>query len=145
MMYPVPFRAAHFATLELQDAQAWFSDYATDAGVRALEQHVDSTTLMLDGKPIVCCGAIPYWDHRAMVWSFLSARIDRTLFRQVHSYAKTFLGGLRYRRLEAAVDVGFDPGHRWVRSLGFKQEAPVMRGFMFDGRDCALYARVREA
>lgn len=141
-MYPVPYRAAHILDLEVQASQMWAAALITDEQTEALEGP-NSHTLMLDGAPLACCGAVELEPHRAMVWSFISARADSSLFRAMHTWAKKFLEGLPFKRLEAAVDVDFEAGHRWVRALGFVKEAERMRGYRLNGQDCALYALVR--
>jgi len=52
-----------------------------------------------------------------------------------------FLKRLDARRLETYVDVGFAPGHRWVKMLGFEVEG-YMKSFRPNGDDMVLYARV---
>ena len=142
MLYGVPFQAEHLEGLILQTAQQWSRAYLNLAQMRTLENEWAST-LMADGVPIACVGAVVYWDNRALLWSFLGARVSEHRFLTIHGMAKAYLAGLPFRRLEAAVDVGFEAGHRWVRALGFTQEAPCMEAFQVDGRDCALYAKVR--
>lgn len=102
-----------------------------------------SSTLMEDAKPFACAGVLPYWENRALVWSFLSADVAPANFWAVHAAARQFLDGLPFRRLEAAVDVGFENGHRWMKALGFRVEAPLMRAFQVDGRDCVGYVRIK--
>lgn len=142
MIYVVPFEAQHFAQMEVQEAQKWLTAAATVADMKALEGPYAST-LMCDGRPLACAGAQEYWPGRALVWSFLSAEVDRRTFLLLHTEAKRFLEGLPMRRLEAAVDVNFEAGHRWVKALGFELEAPLMRKFHVDGRDVSGYALVR--
>ena len=142
MLYGVPFVAEHLLALPLQPAQEWGRAYLQPAQIRTLENEWAST-LMDDGEPIACVGPAVYWENRALVWSFLSARVTRQNFLDVHSMAKAYLAGLPFRRLETAIDVGFEAGHRWARVLGFRLEAARMEAFQVDGRDCALYAKVR--
>lgn len=141
MMYPVTYRAEHIQSLVVQSAQEGIRVHLPDTMMRQLENE-HAYTLMRDGQPVVCCGAIEVWANRAYVWSFLGDIATRE-FREVHSWAKRFLNGLPFRRLEATVDIDFEPGHRWVKSLGFECEAPRMKAFQVDGRDGALYALVR--
>lgn len=141
MIYPVTYQAAHFHQLALQPSQVWLRAYASDANLQSLENE-HAFTLMRDGKPRLCCGAVMLWKNRAYVWSMIGSVVAWE-FREVHSWAKRFLAGLPYRRLEAAVDVNFEAGHRWMRSLGFEREADCMKAYQVDGRNCALYARVR--
>jgi hypothetical protein len=144
MMYLVPFRSEHVAGMRLQTAQQGMSEFIKPDSLRELEgKH--SVTLMLDGRPIASAGAVEIWSGRAYIWSFLSDDIPRKSFIEVNALAKQFVDGLPFRRLEAAVECGFEQGHRWVRCHGFFEEAPVMKAFQADGRDATLYARVKGA
>jgi RimJ/RimL family protein N-acetyltransferase len=129
--------------MKVQGAQAWLTQHTNEEQLRGLENKY-AATLMRDGRPVACAGALEFWENRALVWSWLSDDVTARDFRVVHGYAKRFLEGLPFRRLEAAVDVGFEAGHRWVKALGFRCEAPRMEAFEIDGRDSALYARVRK-
>lgn len=142
MLYPVPYRAEHAWTMDLQPAQAWMEAGLEFDQLKTLEG-LHAHTLMDDGKPIVCAGAIPLHAGRAYLWAYLSG-IDAPLFRQVHGWAKTFLRSLPFKRLEATVDAEFAPGHRWVRALGFKCETPEpMAAYTPNGRAAMQYAMVR--
>lgn len=141
MIYPVTYQARHFHALRVQSFQNDVSQYLDDTTLHALENE-HAYTLMRDGEPLLCCGAVEVWANRAYLWSVLGS-IETCEFREVHSWAKRFLGGLPFRRLEASVDVDFEAGHRWMRSLGFECEAERMRAYEVSGRDCALYALVR--
>lgn len=143
MLYVVPFEAEHLARMQVQAAQAWLSGTVSMRDLKGLEGR-HASTLMQDGRPLVCAGAVEYWPGRALVWSFLSEKADRRLFVQVHAEAKRFLDGLPFRRLEAAVDVGFEAGHRWMRALGFQVEAPLQRCFQPNGGDSVGYVRIKE-
>lgn len=143
MLYPVPFKAEDYFTMDLQNAQAWTAGFASLGDLRTLENEW-ATTLMDDGVPLVCAGAAEYWEGRAHVWAVVSDRVNVGNFRGVHAQAKAFLDGLPFRRLEAAVECDFDAGHRWVKALGFTLEALRLRKYQVNGDDCALYARVKE-
>jgi hypothetical protein len=147
MIYPVPFEAPHYAQMAVHDSQAWLSQHATVETLSALEGPY-AGTLMRDGAPLVCGGAWPMWEGRAVLWAFFDTASCRKDFRVIHGYAKTFLSGLPFRRLEAAVVVDFEQGHRWVRALGFECETPPparMKAYQVDGADCLLYSLVKEA
>lgn len=142
MLTHINFRAPHVDEMAIQADQAWLMDHYSLDDLKVLEGRYAATVLK-DGVPVMCTGAAELSPARCSVWAILSARIDAALFREIHPLAKTFLGVLPYRRVEAVVDVDFRAGHRWVRALGFEQEAARMRGYELDGRDCALYAKVR--
>lgn len=96
----------------------------------------------LDGdEPICCAGVVEVWEGRAYAWALLSEYAGPhllTLTRVIRSR----LASLRYRRVEMAVDAGFDAGCRWAKMLGFRLETPApMRGYLPNGRSAWLYAR----
>lgn len=135
MIYPVPYEPSHLAQLRLQPAQAAAAADIPSVAWMLAGRH--SSTAMLDGRPVMCGGCVPFSRERAMVWSFIGEEVRGPLFRAVHAYARRFIDALPYRRLEATTLVDFAAGHRWLRLLGFEQ---------FDcGKDEALYALVRGA
>lgn len=136
-----PFRAEHLEALQLQDGQAYCGPMLTVEYARMLEGQF-AFTAMADGKVIGVGGATELWAHRALLWSFIDRRAGPH-FVAVHRATLRFIEMLPHRRIEAEVDVDFEPGHRWIRALGFTLEAPRMRAFRVDGGDSALYARVK--
>jgi RimJ/RimL family protein N-acetyltransferase len=143
MWYVVPFEAEHIFRMDLQEAQEWIKERLVLSQLRNLENEW-AITVMVDGEPIACAGPIVYWPGRALLWSFISRRVDQSNFLKIHRRAKAFIAELPFRRLEANVDVNFEAGHRWVNALGFELEAPRMKAFYIDGRDCSLYAKIKE-
>jgi len=143
MLYEIPFQARHILDLDLQPAQKGITSYLNLDNLKTLENEW-AVTVMERGVPALCAGTIVYWDNRAYLWSFVSSRVTRYNFIEVHRIARRYLLGLPFRRVEATVDVDFPAGHRWLRLLGFTLEAERMQAFQVDGRDCALYARVRD-
>ena len=143
LLYPVSYRAEHVRTMDLQPAQIWMESGVDLDRLRSLE-NVHAYTLMEDGQPLACGGAIPLHAGRAYLWAYLSSRIDAPLFHRVHGWAKSFIRGLPFRRLEATVDAEFVPGQRWVRALGFVCETPKpIQAFTVLGRSAMQYALVR--
>lgn len=99
----------------------------------------------LDGEePIACAGVVEVWQGRAYAWALLSEHAGRhmlALTREIRSR----LSRLPFRRVEMAVDAGFDAGARWALMLGFRLETPEpMRGYLPHGRSAFLFARVTE-
>lgn len=142
MIHVIPFRAEHYFEMRVQADQAWMESYMKLDDLRGLE-NVWSASLMDGGVVLACAGVLPYWEQRALVWSFLSADVNKHNFKTVHTAAKEFLDGLPFARLEAAVAVGFKNGHRWVKALGFEVESPLMRKFQVNGGDCVGYVRIK--
>ena len=97
----------------------------------------------MDGEePMACAGVVEAWSGRAYAWALLSAHAGPhmlALTRVIRSRLST----LRYRRVEMAVDAGFEAGCRWARLLGFHLETPApMRAYLPNSRPAYLFARV---
>jgi RimJ/RimL family protein N-acetyltransferase len=138
----VPYKAEHLLAIKPQKGQEnFFSSMITEEYARALEAQYAFTALV-DGEPVFVGGLYEMWENRALVWSFISRDAGKH-FTAIHRAVKNFLDMQPYRRLEAECDCGFEPGHRWLRMLGFKCEAERMKKFRVDGGDSALYARVK--
>jgi len=101
-----------------------------------------SYTATVEGRIVACGGIIEYWPGRAEAWAVLDAT-SRKDFLAIHNAARRVLNLDHFRRIEAVVDVGFEAGHRWLRALDFRMEAPRMLQYGVDGNDYSLYARVR--
>jgi hypothetical protein len=142
MIAAVPFRADHLRRLDFQPAQRWFKDYAFVSGLVSLEGPFSWTCLDQDG-PICCGGAREYWPGRANIWAFLSSRVTARNMLKVQRVALRAIDALPFRRCEAAVEMGFEAGHRLVKSLGFEVETPLARKFLPSGADCTLYVRLK--
>lgn len=137
------FQAAHIKQIQEQDATRALNEFVTDADEKALENCRFAFTGFGDGKPVICAGLAEYWTNRAEAWAIVD-RNSLPYFTQIHYAVKKFLEICPIRRIEAAVDVNFKAGHRWVKLLGFTLEAPVVRKYLPNGTDCSLYAKVRE-
>lgn len=143
MIYLTDFEAAHISRISLQPSQAWIVPHLEVKRLKALEGPW-AVTIMRDGLPVLCTGALAYWEDRAMLWGFVGKDITARNFLEVHHLARAHMNGLPFRRLEMYVDVDFTEGHRWAKTLGFTLEAPRMRGFQMNGEDSALYAKIKE-
>lgn len=142
MIHGVPFRAEHALRLPLQESQLWMAEYLSDEVLKGMEGP-HSYTLLDDNEPLVCVGVYRIWDNRAFLWSLISGDIGPHRFVVAARYARRLLAALPFRRVETAVDVDFAAGHRFARMSGFVCEAERMQAFQVDGRDCALYARIK--
>ena len=141
MFEVIPFKAEHLAAIQLQDRQAHLSDWVSLEQGRGLEQY-PSYTAMVDDKPIGAAGVLHMWAGRAMAWAFISKTTPQN-FLKGHRVVKRFLDGCYVPRIEMTVDCDFPEAHRWAKMLGFTMECERMRNYSPDGRDCALYARIR--
>lgn len=136
----VTFRPDHLARMRAQSAQM-----AEVTHPEALAQPFGRAWTALDGdEPIACAGVVEVWEGRAYAWALLSEHAPPhllTLTRVIRSR----LAALPYRRVEMAVDAGFDAGCRWARMLGFRLETPEpMRAYLPNGREAWLYARTQD-
>jgi hypothetical protein len=126
----------------MQDAQQWVTQYTNIGALRELENDT-AVTLWEDGVPILCTGCMPYWENRAMVWSYVSKGVTRRNFLEIHNLGRQWIESLPHRRLEAYVDCDFEAGHRWAKAMGFEMETARMKAFQINGGDCAMYAKVK--
>lgn len=110
-----------------------------------LESVPDSFTGILDGKVMICGGALKYWNGRAFIWTVFNEESKGCfliVFRQIQNLFRDLL--TRYHRLELAIPREFEIGRRRAKLLGFQLECECARKFLDDGTDCALYSLIRE-
>lgn len=138
----VPFRSGHVHALDLQPSQTYVKELLAGVDLSALEGPAASTLLDSDLRPIACAGILPKWEGVGFLWSFLSNQLGGKNFLSFHRVAMRFLSQHPFPRLEAAVEVGFDEGDRWMAALGFVRETAVPARKYMHGRDFHLYARV---
>ena len=141
MIEVIPYRAEHLMQISLQEDQMWLGRFLDHEQAKSLEA-VQAFTGMVDGRPVICAGLIEIHSGRALCWSYVDQSAGLN-FLFIHRAVKRFLDMCDYNRIEAEVAAGFDAGHRWMQMLGFKLEAPRLRSYFPDGRDCSIYARVK--
>jgi ribosomal protein S18 acetylase RimI-like enzyme len=142
-MMIAPFHPDHLASMLLQPAQAGVQPLLGDPAYGAsLAQAGPCYSAVVDGVVIACAGLIPQWQGRAVAWALISNAAGPH-FLGVHRAVRRALQVHDFRRVETGVVVDFEEGHRWAKMLGFEREGR-MRAYTPDGRDCDLYARVRE-
>lgn len=135
----IPYQPQHLHAIDLQGPQKLLGDWVTPAQADSLVGRY-SFTGVHDGQPIVCAGVVELWHNRFLTWAYLDSRAGRC-FMQIHMAVRSFLNTLQGARVEAAVDCDFENGHRWVKTLDFRLEAPRMVKFLPNGKDCSLYSR----
>ena len=88
-----------------------------------------------------CAGVVPQWEGRSIAWALLSQHIRRHDMLWIHRKTMSFFDRIQddHCRIETCVGMGFAPGHRWAKMLGFEMEG-VMKQYCM-GLDYALYAR----
>jgi hypothetical protein len=136
-----PFKVEHLAEMKVQAAQAADLAAVTPDMLRPFEG-TDAWTARWDGVVVLIGGLVEVWAGRAALWSYVGEGAAPHLVR-ITKGVRRFIESAPHTRIETYVDVGFAAGHRWAELLGFKLEAPHMPSFFPDGRDAALYGRVR--
>lgn len=142
-MEVVVFRPEHFDMLNEQDVTQVLREYTSPDHAEKLAGCKYAFTGVEEGRVLICAGLVEYWKDRAVAWAVVDTNC-KPHFWKIHKAVKRFLEVAPYRRIEAEVDVDFEAGHRWAEMLGFTLEAPLMRAYHPNGRDCSLYAKVRD-
>lgn len=138
-----PFKAEHLRYLTPQTTQRQThavlisSDYAAE-----MEAHFALSAW--DGnKCVAAAGCVPIFGHRAVAWALLSNDASSHMLA-ITRKVRAAIAMLPYRRIEIAVDVAFEPGHRFAKLIGMKLETPVpLKAHGALGNDEMLYAVVK--
>lgn len=143
-MIVTPFKAEHLMGMQLQEQQAGLRPNLSLASLRTLEAHPAYSAFEND-ECVACAGVAPYWPGRYQAWAYISepARQNKRLMAHVTRATKRFLDVFDGRRVELAVDDGFEAGHVWAKHLGFRLETPRAEKYTVDGRDAAIYVRTQ--
>lgn len=136
------FRAADLKEIFEQKAMAYMSEFITDEQRKEMEKGEWAFTGKVNGRVVACGGVALYWPGRGEAWAIIDQQV-KVEFLRIHRAALRVLEMCPLQRIEATVDEGFEPGHRWAGMLGFKLEAPSMKKFRPDGKNASLYALVR--
>ena len=140
-MIVVPFEREHLERMVIQQRQQGLEHLMTDEIYDVLMRSPAYTAL--DGDEVLACsGVVEVAPGRYGAWAYISENVgSRMLF--VTRAIRRGLISTQYRRVEMDVDCDFPQAHRWAKMLGFELECERRKSFTPDGRDCALYARVR--
>lgn len=142
MIEIVKFKAQHWHDIDEQEATMHLRVFFTSEQIEKLEDTRYSYTAVSEGRVVACGGVFEYWPGRGEAWMEMAKTCKRE-FLEIHNAVKRFLDICPLTRIEMTVDSDFDEGHRWARSLGFEMEAERMRKYGPDGKDYALYARIK--
>lgn len=113
-------------------------------GLAQLVEQFPSASVMRENEAMVCGGVIKMWEGRGYVWTVFNENAKTCfvpVFRGMHRFLREQLN--TFRRLELAVPVGFEIGHRRAKLLGFKVECELAKSYLPNGEDCVLYSMVR--
>lgn len=138
-MLIVPLKKWHLDVIQLQGAQDYVGEWmTTDVKLQLADSMAFAA---LDGDEVLgCAGVVPMWEGRGAAWAMFTNNIG-TRFIGMHRAVKSFLEVSPVRRIEAAVDVDFKPGHRWMQQLGFRMETERMKSYFPNARDASMYVR----
>lgn len=142
MMKVEKLKAEDFKMVMARGGKSYIGATLTEEQARALEETPESFSIFADGKLIACAGVAEYWAGRGESWAVIATDCKADFFR-LHNVVKRYLEICPIRRVEASVDCDFPAGHRWVKALGFTLEAERLKSFLPDGKDAAMYARVK--
>jgi hypothetical protein len=140
-MIVVPFERNHLERMILQQRQQGLEHLLTSEIYNTLTE-IPSYSALDGDEVLACAGVIEVAPGRAVAWAYISQDVGCRM-KGVTRYVKRFLEMSQYRRIEMDVDCDFIQAHRWARILGFEMECERRKSFTPDGRDCALYAKVR--
>lgn len=137
-----PWKRGDSESVNLQTAQRYSGDLAdVSVDLTSLSEVGLAWTAEVDGGVVACGGLLPQWENRALAWMLIGENAGPH-FAGIHRHVRQFLARSPYRRIEAHVDVGFAPGARWMKMLGFELEA-YKKAFRPDGADMLEFVRIR--
>lgn len=90
----------------------------------------DAVTLMLDGKPIACFGALRIWPGFGEAWLILGEqgkKYVKSVYRAIKAFLAFIVLGGAYHRIQCTVLASFPAGNRLALHLGFELEHPILQ------------------
>lgn len=136
------FKREHLQYLHEQRATA--STGLVPGQLDMLEADPWTITLKQDDEVLLCGGVVTHWPGRGEAWAVLSEHRKRSIVA-IHRAAIRLLDFAQntLERIEAIVCLDHEEAQRWVQHLGFRLESPRLEKYHPDGRDCAMYVRMR--
>lgn len=139
MIVFVPLKAEHVLMMgELVDIHAG-TELTAELAVD-LEQ-IGGTAAVVDGEVVGIAGIMPKWEGSGIAWAWL-AKNWRRHARDITNEIRRVLDASELDRIELAVKVDFERGHKWARMLGFDLETLSARKWGPDGGSYSIYVRV---
>ena len=139
-----PFRTVHLDILMVegvQGAQARQVSHVPPGYATLVPPPGTALTVRSSGRIIFCGGSIELTRRSGLMWAVLSPAAREHMLR-LHRATGRYIGTLRYERLEATVEKGFEAGCRWLDLLGFTLEGESA-GYGDNGETHLRYGRVR--
>jgi RimJ/RimL family protein N-acetyltransferase len=94
------------------------------------------------GRLIGCGGLSMEHPACATAWTLLDPEVSGRWMLHLTRAVLRVIAECPARRIQAHADPKFAPAARWLQLLGFQQEG-ILRCFTPDGRDMAVFSRVR--
>ena len=139
MLEIVPFLPEHARQIRQDGTEA---PEISDEALAVMARGPFAGTLLLDGQPAACAGIALYWPGRGEAWAIVDRRASECCLA-LHRAVRRARDECGVRRVEALVDIDFERGHRWARSLGFRPHSEPLEAYFPSGRSAVLYERVR--
>jgi hypothetical protein len=143
MMNIIPFHKEHLQEMVDRGVVEYVPKEFVDYVFTVIEDQHLSYSAVADGKVVACAGLTELSPARALAWSYLANDIGASSMLRVTRACERMLQLSHFRRVEMDVLYDFEEGHRWAKLLGFELECPRRRAYGPDGRDYALYSRVK--
>jgi hypothetical protein len=144
-MMLVPYRQEHILPLLDQEINRQHKDAYMGGLALQLENFPGASVFGKADQAMVCGGVIPIWQGRGYVWTMFSENSKNCfvpVFRAMQKFLK--LQMVLFPRLEMAVPLGFETGHRRAKLLGFEIETPLAKSYLPGGEDCTVYVMLRK-
>lgn len=138
-----PYETYDETRLCFDTSQAYMTEYlkGVDLDLEPLAEQNLVWTGEHNDKVVAMGGVIPIWPGRGAAWMWMADVSGRHMVK-IHRAVENFLIQSPFRRVEATVDIGFEPGIRWMKMLGFELEG-YLKAYKPDGGDVLSFARVR--
>ncbi len=142
MLKVLKFKREDLEQIQVVSALSGLRSQLTSAHMDYFEKSEHSFTGFAGDCPVVCGGVVDYWEGRGEAWAMID-HDSKHSFLEVHHVVKSFLKQCPVNRIEAYVGCDFEPGHRWIKALGFKMEGERLEAYHPGGHDVSLYARIK--
>lgn len=146
MIKVIPFKPGHQDFLKPKAIYDRFPTLLERLDVVYENPNVYPYTLVLQNQPIAIAGLNTLLEGVADVWAVVSDDVRRRpleFHKRILQLIETGVEKLGLRRIQMTVHEDHEEGHRWAKSLGFRDEA-LLRKYGPLGTDMVLYARIIE-
>lgn len=139
-MNVMPFQPRHLWEVDLQESQARIFSFVNLDYALLLARSGPAITVFDGDECMGSCGIASTGSSGAILWGSVSRKAGLRMVG-IYRVVERFISSVNVRRIEATVEVGFDPGCRFLSLLKFECEG-LMRCYGVDGADHYRYARV---